>query len=300
MSLDAEEDAGHDDEVKDDNDIQNIPVRELYMHEYCLNYKKDTPEVNQIHGIKHSCLPGHFFIADYGNKCIKLLDRDFSVVTRHDSLFQPWDIAAIDSTFFVVTFPFVRLMQKFKIKNRNQIHPWFPVKAQNEYYGVCADRDRIVATCKYDGQNLTDTPSVHVMDHHGNVELIVDKDAEGKRLFADPVYITLDESMQTMYVSDIGNKTVVSLNLKGDVLGKFIAEISVPRGISFDKKNGYIFVFGLIKESVMKLDQNLKPLELIKCKRETLRNISGVLYCHRTEKLIMSTNNSNIINVFTV
>ncbi|KAL4234526.1 hypothetical protein ACF0H5_006169 [Mactra antiquata] len=292
-----EEDTNHDEGSDSNNNDKEIPVRELYVRECNVSSPKDATNIVEIYGMVQSCLPGHIFIVDYGNKCIKLLDQSFVQVTHYESVFQPWDLAVIDDSFIVVTFPFVRLMQMFKIKHKMQIFPWFPIKAQNEYYAVCADRKRIIATCKYDGENLTDKPSVHVMDHKGNVELIVDTDADGERLFNDPDYICMDESLQVVYVSDSGNRNIISLNLKGDILATFTNDAFEPRGITFDRKNGYVYVYDNTSQSIHKLDQDLKPLETIVSKREPLTDVLCILYNTKKDKMLVTTYNNCRIKV---
>lgn len=290
---------GTEGEYVDENETDNIKtpeiVSELYYHEYSIKTKKD--ERFDIRGLAVTRNPGHILVSDQRNKCIKYVDNQFNVIHRYTVVHEPWDVCVVDESYFVVTFPFVRLMQYFKFKDKSKIFAWFPIKSQNEYYGVCGDRDKIIATCKYDSNTMSSTPAVHVMDRQGNIELVIEKNGRGDTIFTDPNYIALDPSTQVIYVSDQGSRQIVSLNRLGRVLARFEVNVK-PRGLTVDNASGNIFISH--DDSLLLLNRNLKKLKTITSKGDKMQNVQALTYCSRTDRLIFNMEFCPFLGVFIV
>lgn len=275
-------------------------ITELHSREYNVETLQDNSDMFEISGFAVTSNPGHILVCDNGNQIIKLVDQHFNVISRYPVIFQPWGIAVVDDIYIVVTFPFVRLMQYLKFKSPTRIVSWFPVKAQNEYYGICADIDKIIAICKYDDETSSRIPSVHVMDRKGNVEVVIDKDTDGCNIFIEPNHIALNRSTQVIYVSDQGSKAVISLSITGIILARFTNPNVEPMGISVDNLNGSVFVNNAAGESVIRLCRDLRNIQTIKCKEDRMRNVYALTYCSRTDRLIVGIGHSPYIRVFII
>lgn len=275
-------------------------ITKLPYQEYNVETLKDNSDMFEISGFAVTRNPGHILVCDHGNQIIKLVDQDFNVINRYPVVFQPWGIAVVDDIYIVVTFPFVRLVQYLKFKSPTRIVAWFPLKAQNEYYGICADIDKIVAICKYDNETSSCIPSVHVMDRKGNVDVVIDKDSDGCNLFIEPNHIALNRSTKVIYVSDQGSKTVISLSITGRILARFANRNVEPIGIAVDQLNGNVFVNNAAGESVIHLCRDLKNIQTITCKDDRMRNAHALTYCSRTDRLVIGIGRSPYIRVFII
>lgn len=282
-----------------DSAVENAEVREMEYLEYSVRCKKeDAWSVTAMAPTNHS---GHLLVVDDRNSTVKLVDRQFALLHRYTSVFHPWGVAVLDDEFLVVTFPFVRLMQYYKFKDlHTKIVPWFPVRAQSEYYGVCGNKKRIAAVCRYDGENMTDTPGVHIMGREGILVHYVKKDHAGKQLFLEPDHIAMNATSELLYVSDAGTHSVVCLNLNGEVLSLFHEPGLIPRGLGVDQSNGNIYVSDVTSESVLRFNCNLDLVDKLHAKSETLTALRALTYCSKTDRVIISSENSPYVKVFII
>lgn len=291
---------GENDVIGEEEDVlPDVRVSELMYREYCVRYKRETKsEVTSIAVTRHEC---HMIVCDHMNGTINLVDKQFRLVFKYHSCFKAFGAAVLDASFFVVTFPFVRLMQYFKFKDSyTKFAPWFPVKAQNEYYGVCGVDDRIVAVCKYDGDNRKDIPGVHILNRQGYVLNIITKDQDDKQLFVDPEYIAINNATRAVYVSDSGTCAVVCINLAGEVLSIFRARYFLPTGVTIDDSMGTVYVNDVCSESVVSFNQQLEVRLKIKAKREKLAGLLCATYCIKSDRLIVSMDESLYLKAFTL
>ena len=279
--------------------LANVRESELTYREYCVRNKGETSsEVTCIATTRHDC---QMIVCDHLNGTINLVDKQFNVVFKYHSCFKAFGVAVLDASFFVVTFPLVRLMQYYKFKDSfSKFAPWFPVKAQNEYYGVCGTGDRIVAVCKYDGDNRKDTPSVHILNRQGNVLSIITKDANGKQLFVDPEFIAINNASRAVYVSDSGAGAIVCLSLAGEVLSIFSSRNFLPTGIAIDDSIGVVYVNDVHSESVISFNRELEAVQKIKAQREKLTALLCATYCIKSDRLILSMKKSFYLKAFTL
>lgn len=299
LSIKNESDMNSDVEDDVDNSLDNTRVTELVYREFCVKSKgEESTHMTGIAVTKHDY---KILICDHLTGTIKLVDRQFDIVFKYYSCFKPWDVAVLDAAFFVVTFPVVRLMQYFKFKESNsKFAPWFPVKAQNEYYGVCGLDDRIIAVCKYDGDNRKDIPGVHILNRQGIVLSIITKDPDGKQLFVDPEHLAINKATRIAYVSDLGAHAIVSINLDGDVLSVFSTKKFVPRGIAVDDSSNTVYVCDTQSQAIVCFSEDLEVTRKIRAKRESLSSILAAVYCIRTDRLIVSLTESFYLKTFVI
>ena len=174
-------------------------------------------------------------LTDRDNYSVKLVDLHTNAITSCLQLAdQPRDLTYMDSNTLVVTcgtnLTFLKFDGNLSITNK------MPMKGR--CHGITSHQNKLFVT--FTGNK----PSIKILNNAGAVLHTIQTDSHGKKLFVDPLYITVSTDGRIIYVSDPGQNTVTSYSLTGEQLNVYIHEnLNCPQGLTV-VENKLVFVCG--------------------------------------------------------
>ncbi|KAL3864955.1 hypothetical protein ACJMK2_006596 [Sinanodonta woodiana] len=179
---------------------------------------------------------GKIVLADWNNRCVKLLDKFFNVVSRLVLPQSPWNVAKIDDEKVAVTVPGEKSVYVLTyIKN---LKTFGSFETRCECWGITFVEHKFVITC----DPLSEIPSLKFFSLDGNEIKSIKNEKKGTPLFKCPSHVITNTIHTLIFVSDCGTNLVTCLNLEGKVKFQFRHEkLDYPTGMTTDcQANVYI------------------------------------------------------------
>jgi hypothetical protein len=126
---------------------------------------------------------------------------------------------------------------------------------------------------------------LQIMDLNGAIQTTID----GNNIFKKPWFITCNRS--SIYVSDIGMKTVTRLNWQGDVTGSY-SGIGYSRGMSLSD-DVTVFVCDPVRNVIEEISGDCSTVNVV---LKNLKYPFAVCWCGETKKLYYSVWQNDEIN----
>ncbi|KAK3599419.1 hypothetical protein CHS0354_036438 [Potamilus streckersoni] len=184
---------------------------------------------------------GKILLADWNNRCVKLLDKCCNVVSRVALPQSPWDVTQIDDKKVAVTVPGEKTVFVLTYTKNLQIFGSF--QTQCECWGITFVEDKFVVTC----DPSSATPNLKFFSLKGDEMKCIMNDTNGPPLFKCPNYVITNQIKTLILVSDCGSNVITCLNLEGEVKFRYRHEkLDYPTGMSTDCQ-GNVYICG--KES---------------------------------------------------
>ncbi|KAL4224596.1 hypothetical protein ACF0H5_015295 [Mactra antiquata] len=148
---------------------------------------------------------------DLQNKSLLLLDIARRELLSSVSLkYKPWCTTFIEPRTLAVTLTTGRMIQFYEVQS-NILRESNKITVDGECRGIDSINELLVVTF---GQ----PPKVEIIDFHGNVYNVIQKDKLGNNIFNSPFYVAVSKDGGSMYVSDNETRAVTQLTLNGTVL----------------------------------------------------------------------------------
>ncbi|XP_052816793.1 uncharacterized protein LOC128243224 [Mya arenaria] len=261
--------------------------------------RTDTYEVCDVTG---SCfLPdGRIILADMHNESLKVADTSFNMVTQTKLSSEPWDVCSVsNNNQIVVSLPNERKLQFFiigaTIQPLRKIGNTAGLKS-SQYYGVAFHNDRIYVTCPKD-----DPPNVKILDMQGAILQQYTQNLQEQNVFSDPLYITITCDGKTIYVSDSGNKSIITIDPKTETKHTThpLADENLPGGI-ISLHEGEVLTCGFKSNSVLQMNADGKFVEDAVSSQGGLILPQSVSYCSQGRLLLVTMQKNSLVKVFQV
>ncbi|KAL4216297.1 hypothetical protein ACF0H5_024023 [Mactra antiquata] len=239
--------------------------------------------------------PGTLVLADYNNKCIKVVDVNNKVVTSTLSFGddKPLDITSVSNTEVAVTIPDSQYIQFVTTSNR--LKKSRKINTNGYCYGICYHQDKLIVT--YD-----DPGKLEILDMKGKVIKSITKDTTDQDIFSKPYYVQVYNNF--IFVSDYCESSIIKLDLNCEI--KSIYEgVNEPSGFAVlpDRRSFVVCSDGDNKVYEVDYDKKSKVLikDVARPQAVCVNDKQNRLYISRWPWNNKSVNNNhNIIIVFNI
>ncbi|XP_053402054.1 E3 ubiquitin-protein ligase TRIM71-like [Mercenaria mercenaria] len=267
-------------------------------------YVKSQGDKYQVCDITGSCIlpDGRIVLADMYNENLKVADSNFHLVTQTKLSSEPWDICAISDDQIIVSLPREKKLQYFTISST--IHPAKKIGASvpsvknSQYYGVAYHQDKLYVTCPKD-----DPPNIKILDMQGAQlrEIAATSQDQEQSLFSDPLYIVVRHDGKMVYVSDSGNQSIITVDLKKDGTNtEYAMPLANPPGGITSQIEGDIYICGFKTNSIHVMNKQGEFQDEIIGSEGGLYSPQSMAYSGTTKLLIVTMQKSDMVKVFRI
>ncbi|XP_060600625.1 uncharacterized protein LOC132754055 [Ruditapes philippinarum] len=214
--------------------------------------------------------PDLLIITDHYNNAIKMVDTSSKSVFDQLQLDAgPLDITRVTSTELAVILPNIQTIQFISISS-NKLVKKHAVKVDVDCQGISCYQDKLVVS-------FLNPAKLQILDMNGTILTTID----GNNIFRSLGDVISNRS--SIYVSDLGMKTVTRLNWQGDVIGSY-SGMSYPRGMSLSD-DGNVFVCDYDRNVVEEISGDCSTGNVV---LQDLKGPVAVCWCGETKKLYYS------------
>lgn len=264
-------------------------------------YVKSQSDKYQVCDITGSCVleDGRIVLADMYNENLKVADSSFHLITQTKLSTEPWDLCAVSNEQIIVSLPREKKLQYFTISST--IHPAkkignTPYMKSTEYHGVAYHKDNLFVTCPKE-----DPPCVKILDMQGAElhQISATSQDQEESLFRDPLYIAVRNDGKMLYVSDSGNQSIITVDLKKDGTNSVyeMPQANPPGGLTV-QIDGDVYICGFKTNNIHVLNKNGFFEEEIIGSEGGLCNPQSIAYAAKGKQLIVTMQKSDMVKVF--
>lgn len=286
-------------EVLGVTEIKKMPPRSATL--IAQFYVKSQSDKYQVCDVTGSCVlaDGRIVLADMYNENLKVVDPSFHMVTQTKLSTEPWDMCAVSNDQIVVTLPREKKLQFFTISST--IHPAKKIGSvssmkNSQYYGVAHHQDKLYVTCPKD-----DPPCVKILDMQGALihQITATNQDQEQSLFGDPLYITVRNDGKMLYISDSGNQSIITIDMKKEgAQSVYTMPEGNPPGAITVQTDGDVYICGFKTNSVHLLNSSGFFKEEIISSEGGLFNPQSISYAAKAKQLIVTMQKSDMVKVF--
>ena len=172
-------------------------------------------------------------LVDQETYTVELYDADWRYVSEMKLQSRPFDIIPDTGNRIVLSLQSERILKFALVSDKNILSVAdLGVPCDTVCYGICRGNDYYCVCCG---------DEVWVLSAEGGrVIRSLKTDTNGKVLFVQAEYVTIDRNNDCLFVSDAGKNTVTALIVDGHRLWEFSYEGFKPGGLKFMKQSIYI------------------------------------------------------------
>ncbi|KAK3599420.1 hypothetical protein CHS0354_036439 [Potamilus streckersoni] len=233
---------------------------------------------------------GKMLLADWNNRCVKLLDKCCNVDSRVSLPQSPWDVTQIDDEKVAVTVPGEKTVFVLTYTKNLQIFGSF--ETQCECWGITFVEDKFVLTC----DPLSAIPNLKFFSLEGKEIKCIINEEKGSPLFKCPNYVITNQIKTLILVSDCGNNLITCLNLEGEVKFQYRHEkLNYPTGMTTDCQ-GNIYICGRNSHNIHVITAEGVFLRILLSKDDGLHGPRSISFETNGERFIASDLSSDHCN----
>ncbi|KAH3773046.1 uncharacterized protein LOC127844186 [Dreissena polymorpha] len=280
-------------------DIVQAPGKTVTtLKHFKVNSQSDAYDVSDVTG---SCFlsDGRLILADMYNESLKVVDTSFALVTQTKLSTEPWDVCPISDTQVIVTLPKEKKLQFFNIGST--IQPLkkignIPSLKSSQYFGVAYYKERLYVTCPKETP-----PCIKILDMNGAPVHEIANSNQEQPIFSDPLFIAVQNDGKTIYVSDSGNNTIVTIDTRNDEVKHThqMADGNHPGGLVV-LTEGDVYTCGFKSNNVLRFNARGQYLEELITNQGGLLSPQSICYWSQGRQLVVTMQKSNIVKVFQV
>ena len=191
---------------------------------------------------------GDILLADYNNKCLKMLEQSQRIKDVLDLQGIPYDVSVINERDAVVTLPLQQYVIQF-VRYSPRLMVLKTVKLNKGCWGVEVAKDSIFIACN----NNTQKQEVVVMDLTGQIKRIIEISKISPQ-FHNLRHIAANHAGDKLYVT--GTNQLMCMTVDGNVIyQRTDAKLGGPRGVVVDgEDNALVCCFDANKILTVKAD----------------------------------------------
>ncbi|KAL3864956.1 hypothetical protein ACJMK2_006597 [Sinanodonta woodiana] len=235
---------------------------------------------------------GKIVLADWNNRCVKLLDKFFNVVSRLVLPQSPWDVTKIDDEKVAVTVPGEKSVFVLTYVKNLQIFGSFETRC--ECWGITFVDHKFVITC----DPSSATPSLTFFSLDGKEIKCITNDKDGTPLFRCPNHVITNQIQTLIFVSDCGSNIVTCLNVEGEVKFRYRHnKLDYPTGMTTDCQEN-VYICGMNSHNIHVITGEGMFLRILLAKDNILHGPRSISFEINGERFIVSdisADNSNEI-----
>ena len=277
-------------------EILNRPTKSaVFVKEFNVASQSDPYQVCDITGCT-ILEDGRIVLVDMYNVCLKLFGTNHKLVAHTKLSAEPWDITLVHSDQVVITLPREKKLQFFTVETRfNPLHKIGPTGTKSsQFYGITYHQEKLFVSCPKD-----EPPNIKILDMQGKELRTISSSPQERNLFSDPRYLAISHDGKDIFVSDCGNNTIISLQLKPDGRVKTYSDAqNNPMGGLIIQTDGNLYVCGFKTKSILNLTGDCMFVNNLIGKESGLKNPQALCYCPITHQLVVTMEKSNIVKLF--
>ena len=237
--------------------------------------------------------PYRIALTDWNNYSVKLVNIESkSIVSYLQLSTRPWDVTCTDKSQLVVT-----CYNKLVFIDSR---PTLTVNKELQLIGDCT------GITFHDNQLFVsfDAPvsAVKSISLHGEILKTFSTDRNGQPLFKRPLYICLNYSKSTLFVSDIQTNIVTGLDLRGRIRNVYRdTDLKSPYGLTVDEYDN-IYIAGFFSHNIHQISTQCTPVEILLEQKQGIEFPDSLMYCERENKLYIShgygSSKRNVLSVY--
>ncbi|WAR11834.1 hypothetical protein MAR_026014, partial [Mya arenaria] len=228
-------------------------------------------------------------VADNNNNRIKVIDRRDNVVNSVLLATPPFDISLLNQVEAAFTLPDKKQVQLIRIVGRSDIKYGETLQLDFDCNGITVLKGNIILTSIAE-------KCVRLINKKGIVLWTAVTDDLGEPLFEWPWYVTTNEEVEKVYVSDRRKNTVTTLDKTGTVLDVRDVSGKGPRGCAVDGV-GNMFICHYMTDEIEIISLKFpRDRRTILAKVDAIKHPQSLAYDEHKGLLLLSANNSDYIN----
>ena len=232
-------------------------------------------------------------MTDWGNKKLKLLDKFFSVVDKIQLPSAPNDVCHISTNEAIVSLPDEKSLQLVKVDPKLTLGKKLDIGVEGRGMEYWAGELFIICG----GLEHEVKGHLRIYTTQGKLIRAIEHDHLQDGIFSIPMRIAVSNDGSKIYVTD-GEKGLITLKKSGEVTPPFSdPEMKWPWGICVDN-NDQLFICGSSSNNIVQVRDNAKIGVALRAE-DGLKDPMSICYFPVGSRLIVTTNKSNFIKVFT-
>lgn len=260
-----------------------------FQEKYCVKQPGDKD--CDVFGC-HFLTNGEVLIADWDNKKVKLLDKEFKVVGSVTTEGCPNDICSVTPNMAAVTLPIEKCIQFIDLKPEIVLKR--RINTNETCRGLACNGDQLFVVCggfKGEGDG-----KVAVYGLTGDFVRTIERNNSGQRIFSCPIAIAVSADGGILHVTD-GQRGIVSLTTQNDVISVVSdKDYTWPCGICLDK-NDHAIICCSRSNTVAQLVGLSKASTILKS-TDGIKEPHAVCYDPNDIRLLVTLKKSNYIYLY--
>lgn len=261
-----------------------------FQEKYCVKQPDDKKDCD-VFGCQF-LTNGQVLIADWDNRKVKLLDKEFKVVGSVTTDGSPNDICSVNPNMAAVTLPiekciqFIDLMPEILLKRR--------INTNDTCRGLACNGDQLFVVCG--GFKGEGGGKVAVYGLTGDFVRTIERNNSGQRIFSCPIAIAVSADGGILHVTD-GQRGIVSLTTQNDVISVVSdKDCTWPCGICLDK-NDHASICCSRSNTVVQLVGLNKARTILK-NTDGIKEPHAICYDPNDIRLLVTLKKSNFIYLY--
>ncbi|XP_045191011.2 E3 ubiquitin-protein ligase TRIM71-like [Mercenaria mercenaria] len=228
---------------------------------------------------------GEIVIADYTNKTLKRLNRDYTVRDYVNLPAHPGDICKVGPAKVAVCLYSFNEIQFFSLANSMNVSSQFQI--ESGCHGISYEvRNEKVLVCN-------GTTRLNVYSKTGNLLRTYEKDRNDRQLFSTLRQVAFDSLEHRIYIADAG-KGLIALNENGKIEWVFSAELNETWGICV-LPDGAVLVCGASSNNIIQIDKQGRKVTTLVTGSEGVKRPFAMAYDKSSSRLIVGCSSNEIL-----
>lgn len=248
---------------------------------------------------------GTIILADWSNTNIKHLNKTYQVTDICDLPGIPWTVCCSGREEVAVSLHLLQKIQFISLSG-NKMIPIDSFRVKQKCRGVACAGNKVYVSCGGGGL-LEGQGQIQVYARAGNLLEIFEMDSDGNNLFSCPQHISVTSDMLRLYVGD-KNFGLITIDLQNKMPIALYDGIQT-KSTSAEAKgiclidNSNILQCDFVRNEVVLYHSTNSPEQSYKIlldKKDNINNPQSLSYNKNKSALIVTSRNSNLIQVFKI
>ena len=268
----------------------------LTVGEFELKQSSDPDSMEYVFNNMVSIRGGNVVICDWKNRRLLLLDDNYKLHSRCETIRMPYSACCVNQTLIAVTIRDEKLLQFVNVES-GEMKLEGKFKMDEYCRGIAYKGNLLYITCGGEGEIQG---QVRVYTMQGQLMRTYVTDKHERPLFLQPKDIAINSDGTRLYVLDT-KKGVVTFTQEGRLVNTFKdADMKAPLGMCIDGM-GNVFVSDRDANTVVQLNADGSKLGVVLKESDGLINpLTICCQAGMESRLLVAMENSSTIHVFTI
>ncbi|XP_045205068.2 transcription intermediary factor 1-alpha-like [Mercenaria mercenaria] len=228
--------------------------------------------------------PSQIVLADYNNKCLKMVDiEQRKLSTRHELFTEPVDVAVVSRNLIAVTLPHEQKIQFLSITQKNTLTESHDINVNGTVRKIACQNDKLI---------IGYTDKIEILNMKGHVVKTISSPC-----LSWIAGIAFSHDSLALFVSDgsIKKSSVYKFDFDGNILATYNDKTPVKVGGLTVTPDGTVLVCNWTRNgSIHMISPACKKIKEILQQNEHVQSPYSVSFCCQTNRLFLSNSKGSI------